>query len=280
MSAKRARGVEEAPERASESLARYRREANFIRALSRGTPLSLGILLAVVTIHAAVTLASAAGVAPGGEVSGALSFGAKIDALIEQGQWWRLVTGVFLHGGALHLIFNGYALYMLGPWVERLYGPRRFMLLFVGSGVAASAASFAFTDGPSVGASGAIFGLLGAMVVFGLKQRRRLPPRVARAFGVGLVPWVVVNLVIGFLPWLPVDNAAHVGGLLAGVALSLGMATPLQGEPAGWRRVGLEVGFALCWVALGLGLAFGVREALVCGGGRYFACYGEALGGP
>jgi hypothetical protein len=103
---------------------------------------------------------------------------------------------------------------------EKIYGPSRFLLAYVASGVAGSLASFLFLPNLSVGASGAIFGVAGLLIVFGLRHRSVIPKRARRVFEIGLLPWVALILALGFL--LPgLDNAAHLGGCLAGMLLGL-----------------------------------------------------------
>ena len=271
------------PELASDTVNMYRREVNFARSLRKPTPLSLGLLISIVLIHVGVLALDLSPAVPNidGQDGLALMFGAKINKLFWEGQVWRVISSMFLHGGWLHLLFNGYAVYILGPILERLYGPRRFLVLYMFSGTVAGFASVLFTDGPSVGASGAIFGCLGALVVLGFKFRRLLPPRVARAFGVGLLPWVVINLVIGLIPDLPIDNAAHVGGLVAGTALALTLRSALHGSSAGWRKWGLEAAFVCSFLLIAFGLVFMLHQVLVCAGtgARFFLCYpAELLG--
>ncbi len=139
------------------------------------------------------------------------------------GEWWRLVTPVLVHGGLLHLLFNMYFLYLVGPLVEQLYGSARFVLLYVLTAAAGSAASFLFGgSAPSVGASGAIFGLCGVLLVVSAVHRPVLDRR-GRAIMSQIGFLVVLNLIIGFgfgaLVAANIDNAAHVGGLLAGLWL-------------------------------------------------------------
>ncbi len=155
-----------------------------------------------------------------------LLLGAKNNFLIDQGQVWRFVSPLFLHFGLLHLLFNGYALYLLGRIIENLYGRRRFLLIFFFSGVASIVASYFATPVMSVGASGAIFGLLGAATVVGYKYRTEIPFAFRRFFGRGMVPWIALNLALGlFIDGI--DNYAHVGGLLAGVLVSLFLDAPM-----------------------------------------------------
>jgi membrane associated rhomboid family serine protease len=166
-----------------------------------------------------------------------LLFGAKYNSLINKHEWWRLITPVFIHIGVLHLLVNMYSLFMLGPYVERLYGSARYVFFWVATGVAGVAASYFASsvggqpgvlgrflfrggDGPSAGASGALFGLVGVLFVFGIKYRHELPEGFKRAFGMGMLPTILINLFIGYtIPFI--DNAAHLGGLAAGMLFAL-----------------------------------------------------------
>lgn len=271
--------VEEAEvTRLAATIDRYRREANFTRALRQPTPLSLSLLIVLLCVHLSAALTDTALGAAGQGVGPSLLHGAKINGLVWGGQWWRLISATFLHGGVLHLAFNAYALFVLGPVVERLYGSRRFFWMYMVCGVVSSLASLLFTAGASVGASGAIFGMLGVLLVFGLKNRAELPPRVSRAFGVGLLPWVVINVVIGFIPGLQIDNAAHIGGLLTGVLVSWPMRTSLTASPVRWRRAVLEVGFALSLLAAAWGVVSMLHQLMVCGAAAdYVRCYPLSL---
>jgi rhomboid protease GluP len=139
------------------------------------------------------------------------------------GEWWRLVTPALVHGGIIHLLFNMYFLYLVGPLVEQLYGSARFLLLYGLTAAAGSAASFLFGGpAPSVGASGAIFGLCGVLLAVSAVHRPVLDGR-GRALMSQIGGLVVINLVIGFgvgaIADMRIDNAAHVGGLLAGLWL-------------------------------------------------------------
>jgi membrane associated rhomboid family serine protease len=138
------------------------------------------------------------------------------------GEWWRLLTPTLVHGGLMHLALNMFALWIAGSFVERLYGPLTMLLLYVLTAAAGSAASFVFGGpAPSVGASGAIFGLFG--VLFAV-QRIHDPvlDRRARAVLGQMGGLIVLNLVLGLFMTgggIPIDIAAHVGGLLAGLWL-------------------------------------------------------------
>src|SRR6266446_560973 len=149
-----------------------------------------------------------------------MAFGVKSNPEIAQGQWWRFVTPIFIHIGLLHLFFNSYALWIVGPQVEKLYGSARFIILYVLTGVAGVYGSYSYhPETISAGASGAIFGLFGVLLVFGIRYRSSIPPFFKRAVGTGVLPVIIINLIIGFT--IPaIDNSAHIGGLLAGAALA------------------------------------------------------------
>ena len=149
-----------------------------------------------------------------------MAFGVKSNAEIARGEWWRFITPIFIHIGMLHLIFNSYALWIVGPQVEKLYGAARFVILYVLTGVAGVCGSYFYhPQSISAGASGAIFGLFGVLLVFGVRYRKSIPPFFKRAVGTGVLPVIVLNLIIGFT--IPaIDNSAHIGGLLAGAALA------------------------------------------------------------
>jgi rhomboid protease GluP len=190
-----------------------------------------------------------------------VAYGAKVNVLIDQHphQWWRFVTPMFLHGNLLHLLVNMYSLWVIGPYVEKLYGSAKFIFFWVVTGVAGVVASYLTVvnpgthlgalgrfilktqDAPSVGASGALFGLIGVLFVFGIKFRNELPEGFKRAFGTGLLPVILINLFIGFMGSRFIDNAAHLGGLLSGAALALVVS---------YRRPGERSSLALIWQVL------------------------------
>lgn len=142
-----------------------------------------------------------------------LLVGAKINAYIRAGELWRLITPVLLHGSILHIGFNMYALYILGPGLERPFGPARFLALYLLGGFAGNVLSFIFSPAVSVGSSTAIFGLLGAQGVF-VYQNRRLFGGRTRTILFNTITIAAVNLVIGLSPGI--DNWGHLGGLIGG----------------------------------------------------------------
>jgi rhomboid protease GluP len=141
--------------------------------------------------------------------------GAKVNSLIANGQYYRLVTAMFLHGGIVHVSLNMYALYSIGPLVENVYGKGKYIVIYFLSGILSSLASFMFSNSISIGASGAIFGLLGAALIFAIKMKNRI----GRGFINNIITVIGINLVIG-LSIPNIDNFAHLGGLLGGIVIS------------------------------------------------------------
>jgi rhomboid protease GluP len=139
----------------------------------------------------------------------------KDNASIMQGQIWRLITPIYLHGSILHIAFNMYALYAIGPTLERFYGHGRYLTLFILSGFAGNVMSFIFTANPSLGSSTAIFGLLGAEGVL-IYQNRELFGSIATRALSQVVVIAVINLIIGLTPNSGIDNWGHIGGLIGG----------------------------------------------------------------
>lgn len=141
--------------------------------------------------------------------------GALNSVAIVEGQWWRLLTVMVLHAGLIHFALNSFALYVYGPTLERLLGSGRFLALYVVAGFVGSAASFTVgRTALGVGASGAIFGLLGALIAYAWRRRDR--GGMAQLQGLLLI--VGINLFLAVS--IPnIDNAAHIGGLLGGFAV-------------------------------------------------------------
>ena len=148
-------------------------------------------------------------------------FGAKVNELIAEGQVWRLLTAMFLHIGVLHLLFNLYALYFLGPQVEGLFGHVRFTAIYFIAGLTGSLASYAFVPNLSAGASGAIFGLVGALVIYFLRYRDQFGDR-GRAVLQNMLIIIAVNFVFG-LNAPGIDNWGHLGGLIGGAVAAWGL---------------------------------------------------------
>lgn len=147
-----------------------------------------------------------------------LNFGAFDAELVVNGEYYRLLTSAFLHIGAMHLLFNSYALYIIGPQLENFYGRLKFIVIYLGSAIMANLFSLLFLsdNAISAGASGAIFGLLGALLYFGYHYRVYLGTVIKSQ----IIPLIVINLLLGFM-LAGVNNAAHIGGLIGGVAIAM-----------------------------------------------------------
>ena len=156
-----------------------------------------------------------------------IRWGANFGALTTGGQWWRLLTSLFLHGGLWHLLVNMWVLRNAGRLTERLYGNGRYALIWFGSGLAASMASVVWDPVRiSIGASGAIFGVLGAFLAHALKPSTRLPKRILLVHWLSTTVFALFSLANGWFDQ-GIDNAAHAGGLFMGVILGLLLAQPL-----------------------------------------------------
>jgi rhomboid protease GluP len=140
-----------------------------------------------------------------------LTFGAKYNHAIVTGEWWRIFTSMFLHIGFIHIILNMLALYYVGTLVERIFGNSRFLIIYLLSGFIGGLASFAFNDSIAAGASGAIFGLFGALLCFGTQY----PKVFFRTLGWNVILVIAMNVVLGFSV-AQIDNSAHLGGLIGG----------------------------------------------------------------
>ncbi|WP_033828415.1 rhomboid family intramembrane serine protease [Bacillus andreraoultii] len=138
-------------------------------------------------------------------------FGAKENTSIVNGEWWRFITPMFLHIGFFHLFMNSLALYYLGTAVEKIYGRFRFTFIYLFAGFFGTLASFIFSPHLSAGASGAIFGLFGALLYFGLEHKQTF----YRTIGPNIIALIVVNIGIGFV--IPsIDISGHIGGMVGG----------------------------------------------------------------
>jgi rhomboid protease GluP len=185
-----------------------------------------------------------------------LAYGAKTNYAIHHNhELWRFVTPIFIHVNLPHVLINMYSLWVIGPWVEKLYGSSKFVVFWIVTGTAGVLASYLTVipgsspgffesfliksaDQPSAGASGALFGLVGVLFVFGIKYRRELPEGFKRAFGTGMLPVIILNIGIGFMLRGVIDNAAHMGGLLSGAALA---------SVVSYKRPGASTGMTIAW---------------------------------
>jgi rhomboid protease GluP len=151
-----------------------------------------------------------------------------------RGEYWRLLTSIFLHGGFLHAFLNSFALYQLGSLYELLLGSGSLLSTFFLTGIGGSLASVLWNQfgppdnplQPSVGASGAVFGLIGALIAFLLRRRDRLTP-IAKSLLSQLLFWAGVNIFLGYTSRF-IDNAAHLGGLAVGLVIGLALHDPAK----------------------------------------------------
>ncbi|CAL1385513.1 unnamed protein product [Linum trigynum] len=168
-----------------------------------------------------------------------LFMGAKVNSLIDRGEIWRLVTSSFLHSGFLHLMVNCYSLNSVGPTIESLIGPKRFLAVYFTSAIASSATSYWLCKGPSVGASGAVFGLVGSLAVYVMRHKPMIQGGKQELQYIAQM--IILNMVIGLLN-PQIDNWGHLGGLLGGIATSwvVGPAWTLDYLSKDGRRVFID----------------------------------------
>lgn len=231
-----------------------------------GAPLAWTLVIVCVFLHLVTGVVdfSAGQTDAWGIVFGARSgetltlLGGRNHDRVAAGEVWRLVSAGFLHGDASHLFFNGLALVGLGRMSEASFGSLRTLWIFLLSVVGGNVLS-QLGDAPlSIGASGGVFGLMGALVAFGWTRRAALPPPMREMFGRQLWKWIGLNLVIGFL--LPfIDNRGHIGGLVAGALAGLVLHDRLtrQDAPPRVTTVLLTVACGVLLVAAFGGMAGG-----------------------
>lgn len=178
-------------------------------------------------------------------ISTLIAFGAKENMAIMNGEWWRIVTSMFLHIGMPHILLNMLALYFIGTLVERIYGNFRFLLIYFIAGMIGGLASFALNPSLAAGASGAIFGLFGALLFFGVTY----PKVFFQTMGWNVIFVIGINVVFGFsVP--QIDNGAHIGGMVGGFFSSM-----LVMFPTYRRKIIQSLGFVLVLCST-LGLTF------------------------
>lgn len=145
-------------------------------------------------------------------------FGMHINLLIAEGQWWRVITSMFLHGGFLHLLFNMFSLFLFGPELESIAGKVRFITIYLLSGVFGNVATFIFENAgyASVGASGALYGIFGAYAALVYYTRNTMPQ--LRQI---IMPIIIIGLIMSFLQPNQINLSAHLGGLITGFIIGL-----------------------------------------------------------
>lgn len=193
-----------------------------------------------------------------------------------QGEYYRLVSAIFVHANLLHLGMNGYGLYILGPALEKFYGWQKYVVIFVIAGLGGTVTSSLWGDVPSVGASGAIFGIIGGTGVLGAKYRKLLPQPIARQMIKGAVILFVANLAIG-LAVPQIDMAAHLGGAVAGAIAAFVIPSDIShtSRSSIWKNTAAAAALALSvW-----GIAGMVEKADACGMSEtsFVHCYQHEL---
>jgi membrane associated rhomboid family serine protease len=209
-------------------------EVEYQEQLSRQPPKStatLSLLVANVALFVAVALAGGGWIIP--NVSTEILAGSNFGSLTTHGEWWRLVTALFVHFGILHLVFNMWALAAFGGLAERLLGIANFLFVYFVAGIAANLASITLTpDVNTAGASGAIFGILGAFVATYWRNKETLPFSIVRSEAAAVTVFAGFALLGGFF-YKGVDNAAHVGGLVTGLLLGVTLSRSKMGPQGG-----------------------------------------------
>jgi rhomboid protease GluP len=196
-----------------------------LKELDRGDYVTRALVAANILVFGAAGLAGAGFFVPNVQVLQA--WGTNFGPLTTDGQWWRLVTSLFLHFGVFHLALNMWALYVGGRLAERLFGSRAFALLYFASGIGGSLSSLLWNPAVnSAGASGAIFGVYGAMLAFFLRKHSAIPASVISQQRWSGITFIGFNLMNGF-SHAGIDNAAHIGGLSVGFVMGLVLARPL-----------------------------------------------------
>ena len=214
-----------------EFLERQRQHQKFrenLKVIAPRAPVTPAIIGVNVTLFVVMLFAGAGLVTVDSHVH--LDYGANYGPYTWNGQEWRLLTAAFIHFGVIHLAFNMYALYDGGSWTERLYGSTRFAVIYLLSALAGNVVSGWWDDTRlTAGASGAVFGVYGALLAFFARRRRDIPMDLLKSVGRGAATLLVYSLAMGAVMPI-VDNSAHVGGLLVGTASGYLLARPF--EPA------------------------------------------------
>jgi rhomboid protease GluP len=150
-----------------------------------------------------------------------IRYGANNGAATTDGEWWRLVTSMFMHYGLIHLLLNMWALFQAGHLVEKLLGRRAYTLMYFGSGIVSGLATLAWNGDQkwSAGASGAVFGVYGALLGYMLREKHALPAKIYRPLSKSTLTFAAYNLVYGSIN-PRIDNAAHIGGALGGAVIA------------------------------------------------------------
>ena len=180
-----------------------------------------------------------------------VQFGAKVAPLIWQGEFWRLITPVFLHIGLFHLISNCVIIYILGTILESLIGRWRLLFIYLFSGLVGNMLSLHFSPFLSAGASSGVFGILGALVAYGLLYKQAIPRNFYKVIVIYLLPFILYNFILGIW-YSQTDNYAHLGGLLGGILifclLSVEFPKPVHSKPKWVYAIFMALAFSLLYM--------------------------------
>lgn len=199
-----------------EGALRYKQEVNKEKQNKQNTEIGIiTTMLIIANIIMYILTAFLSGSIFNADVYALIALGAKQNTLILQGEYYRFITAMFLHGGIIHLGFNMYALKAIGPTIEKAFGKIKYLLIYFLGGAISVIASFVFSEEVSIGASGAIFALLGSTLILALRMKDKLGKEMVR----NILSVIAINIFIGFS--MPnIDNFAHIGGLVGGIAVT------------------------------------------------------------
>lgn len=226
-----------------------REEINFTPHI---TTICIGMYLAVMALDIASAIGAQtaiSGLLTGPSSASLRALGTSGVLSLMQGNWWTLITANYLHASILHILFNMLALRSLGPMVEHLFGPSRFFIIYTAAGLAGSLLSSGVGTFSSVGASGAVFGLGGALIYYGWRRGGVFGQNIFRNMAI----FLGINLVLGFSSGGLIDNWGHLGGLVGGALFALVLGFEEQRRQAFWHHLlglGMIVFVVLCFVLM------------------------------
>lgn len=200
----------------------------------------------ILTINIGMFLVTMLASSKMGEGQALIRYGAALPEGVFGGQWWRLITAGFLHGGLMHIGFNMWALMDVGRHAEEIYGAKRMTVIFILSTIGGFALSMLRGTMLTVGASAGLFGLIGAMIALGVRHKWSAEASMIKAF---YIRWAIYGLLWGLLPFFRVDNAAHIGGLATGFVVAYIAGTPRELHPGGERVWSILCGLTIALTA-------------------------------
>jgi len=240
-----------------QELAEHASFATALAALGGRPVVTLTIVILNCAIFVCTVLAGAGLVSSNGALL--VQWGTNYGPLTLDGEWWRLLTSMFLHFCILHIALNMWALWDIGKLTEKLYGSAYFVVLYLFAGLAGSIASLLWHPNVnSAGASGAIFGVIGGMLAFVVNPKARIPARIATAHRNTAGVFIAYNLINGFA-FAGIDNAAHIGGLIGGFVMGWLLARPVNVEARQHPLPRLAIGVLAGTVVL-IALAWQIRR--------------------